>query len=209
MVDVEQRPLGSLEHDQVAAVEALQHEPRGVRDVALDPVAVVEVLLGHRLEVEARVALVGAQRQPFGLERRDDLLLQDLLVEQVLHADPEPGCLVGVARPDAAAGGADLELAELDLARLVQEHVIRHDQVRVCGDPQAARVDVASAQLIQLIGQHFRVDHDAVANHAELPGVQDPRRHQVELPRLTVADDRVSGVVAALEADDNVAALGE
>ena len=46
----------------------------------------------------ARVARERAQRQPLGLERGDDLLLEDLLVEHVLHADPQARRLVGVAR---------------------------------------------------------------------------------------------------------------
>ena len=59
------------------------------------------------------------------------------------------------------------------------------------------------------LAQDARVDDDAVADHAELAGVEDSRRDQVELERLAVADDRVPGVVAALEADHGVGALGE
>ena len=65
------------------------------------------------------------------------------------------------------------------------------------------------AQLVELVGQHLRVDHDAVADHAQLARVEDPGRDQVELPRLALADDRVAGVVAALEADHQVGLLGE
>ena len=39
--------------------------------------------------------------------------------------------------------------------------------------------------------------------------MQDSRWHQVELPGLAVADDRVAGVVAALEAHDRIGVLGE
>jgi hypothetical protein len=42
-----------------------------------------------------------------------------------------------------------------------------------------------------------------------LAGIEDPARDEVELPRLALAHDRVAGVVAALEADDHVRALGE
>ena len=41
------------------------------------------------------------------------------------------------------------------------------------------------------------------------PGMQDPRRHQVKLPRVAVAHDRVPGVVTALKAHDGVGLLGE
>ena len=65
------------------------------------------------------------------------------------------------------------------------------------------------AQLLELVGQHLRVDHDAVADHAQRARVQDPRRDQVKLPGLAVADDRVTGVVAALKAHDRIGPLGE
>ena len=70
-------------------------------------------------------------------------------------------------------------------------------------------VDAAPAQALELLDQHRRVDHDAVADHAGPPGIEDPRRDQVELELLAVADDRVAGVVAALEAHDHVRVLGE
>ena len=74
---------------------------------------------------------------------------------------------------------------------------------------QAADVDAAPAQAVELADQHLGVDDDAVADHAGLARVEDPRRDQVELERLAVADDRVAGVVAALEAHDHRGVLGE
>ena len=192
-----------------AVVERLPGEPRGVGDVLLDPVAVGEVVLGHRLQVELGRLGVGPQREALGLHRGHDLLLEDLLVEQVLHADAQARRLVGVRGADAAPRGADLQLAELRLARVVEQHVVRHDQVRVGADPQAGEVDALGAQAVELVGEDLRVDHDAVADRAELAGVEDPGRDQVELPLDVVADDRVPGVVAALEADHEVRVLGE
>ena len=57
--------------------------------------------------------------------------------------------------------------------------------------------------------QHPRVDDDPVADHAGLVRVEDPRGDQVELELAAVADDRVPGVVAALEAHDHLGPLGE
>ena len=95
-------------------------------------------------------------------------------------------------------------LPELRLARVVEQHVVRHDQVRVGGDAQAAEVDPGAGAARRSPRSAPRVDHDAVADRAQLAGVEDPRRDQVELERLAVADDRVAGVVAALEADHQV-----
>ena len=109
VVDVEHRALGALEDHELAPVERAPGDRRGVGDVRLEPVPELHVVLGHRVEVELRVLGERPQHQPLGLERRVDLLAQDLLVEQVLHADAEPRRLVGVAGADAAPGGADLE----------------------------------------------------------------------------------------------------
>ena len=43
-----------------------------------------------------------------------------------------------------------------------------------------ADVDAAAAQAVDLVGQHARVDDDAVADHAGLARVEDPARDQVE-----------------------------
>ena len=131
VVDVEERALGALEDHQAIAVERLPDDLRGVRDVLLEPVAERAVLLGHGMQVERGVLGVRPQGEALGLERGVDLLPQDLLVEQVLHADPEPRRLVRVAGPDAAARGADLQLAQLHLALVVEQPVVGHDHVGV------------------------------------------------------------------------------
>jgi hypothetical protein len=209
VVDVEQRALRAFEDDVAALVEVLPGEARGVRDVPLDPMAVRQVVLGHRLQVEIRRLREGAQREALRLHRGHDLLLQDLLVEQVLHADPEPRRLVGVSGPDAAPRRTDLELPELRLAGVVEQHVVRHDQVRVGADLEAGEVDALGTQVVELVGEDLRVDHHAVADRAQLARIEDAAGDQVELPLDAVANDRVPGVVAALEADDEVGVLGE
>ena len=209
VVDVEHRPLCALEDDDLAVVQRPVGERRRIGDELLEAVAEGQVLVAHRLQVQGRVAREWAQAQPLGLERGHDLLLEDLLVEHVLHADAQAGGLVGVARADAALRRADLELAELGLAGVVEHQVVGHDQVRVGADPQAADVDPVGPQVVDLLGQHARVDDHAVADHAQLAGVEDAAGDQVELPRLPLAHDRVAGVVAALEADDDLGALGE
>ncbi len=67
----------------------------------------------------------------------------------------------------------------------------------------------ALLELVELGAERPGVDHGAVADHAEGAGVEDPRRHEVQLVDLVPGDDGVPGVVAALVAGDDVAALGE
>ena len=182
VVDVEHRALGALEEHDPVGLERVPDEPGAVGDLGLELVPVGHVLLGHRVQIERGVAGERPQREALGLERRGDLLAQDLLVEHVLHADPQARRLVGVAGADAAARGADLELAQAGLAGLVEQQVVGHDQVAVGRDLQPAGVDAAGAQRVELVDQDLRVDDDAVADHAALARVEDPRRDEVELP---------------------------
>jgi hypothetical protein len=74
---------------------------------------------------------------------------------------------------------------------------------------QAADVDAAGTEAVELVGEYARVDHHAVADDAGLARVEDPAGDEVERPLLVPTHDRVAGVVAALEADDHVGLLGE
>ena len=78
-----------------------------------------------------------------------DLLAQDVLVEQVLHPDADAVDLVGVRRSDAAAGGADLPLAEEALGHLVERAVVLGDDVRVGADQQPRDVDAAGGERVR------------------------------------------------------------
>src|SRR4030095_122253 len=141
-------------------------------------------------------------------ERDLDLLAQNLRVEEVLDADPEPSRLVRVRRPDPAAGRPDLQLPEPPLARTVERNVPRHDQVRVAGESDGLGRDAPRFEFVQLVDEDARVDDEARAEHALL-APQEARGHVLELVRLAVGDDRVARVGPALVAADEVGMLGK
>ncbi len=154
------------------------------------------------LEGEAVVDL--GQHGVLLAQHHGELLAEDLLVEQVLHAKPDAGRLVGIGRADPGLGRAQLVLPEVALGRAVDLVVVRHDQVGVSGDDEAARVHAACLERVALGDEHRRVDHDAVADHRDDVRVEHPRWHQLEREVLAVDDDRVPGVVAPLVAHDHV-----
>ncbi|CAB5032202.1 unannotated protein [freshwater metagenome] len=207
MVDIEQCALRSFEDHEPIGLERLVDQRRRVGDELLEPLAVKQVLLGDRLQVERRVALELPQLQPLWLQRSHDLLLEDLLVKHVLNANTEPQCLVGVTRADAAPRSSDLKLAEPRLAGLIKHQVVGHDQVCVGAEAEVAYVNATFAQPVELPGQYTRVDDNAVADHAECVGVEDPRWDQVELPDVVAVDNCVAGIVAALEAGNDLRTL--
>ena len=65
----------------------------------------------------------------------------------------------------------------------------------------------APASLSISLQQRPRIDDDAVADDAELARAHDARRQQRQLVGLVADDERVAGVVAALEAHDDIGAL--
>ena len=138
-----------------------------------------------------------------------DLLAQDVLVEEVLHADADAVDLVGVRRSDAATGRADLALAEEALGDLVERAVVLRDEVRVGAHPEPRGVDAAGVERLELGEEHLEVDHDAVADHGVDAGREDAGGKQVQRVLLVADDDGVPGVVAAVELHDPVGALTE
>ena len=210
VVEVEEGGLRALEEDVLAGLQGVVDEPDGVGDVGREPGRqLVEVALGD---------LVGRQRQPVVDPREDGVLLlqrlvelgpEDLGVEQVLHPQPRAQRLVGVRRPDAATCRAEGVAPEAALGEEVELDVVRQDQVGVARHLQPAAVDAPGLHAVDLVEQHRRLDHDAVADDRHHVVVEHARRQELEGEGLTVHDDRVAGVVATLVADHHGHLLGQ
>ena len=65
-------------------------------------------------------------------------------------------------------------------------------------------LDALAAELLDLVDEVIGVEHHAVADDRQLARPHDARRQQRELEHLAVDHERVAGVVAALEAHDDV-----
>ena len=137
-----------------------------------------------------------------------DLAVEHRQVGEVHQADRAAADLVLVGRADAAAGGADGALAGGLLARDVELLVQRQDQRRVLRDAQALMGDGDALLLepVDLGDQRARIEHDAVADHRKLVA-HHARRQQRKLVGHAVDDERVAGVMTALEANDDVRLL--
>ena len=209
MVDVEQGPLAALEQHDLAVVERVVQKQRGVRDVRAKGIGVRQEVLGDRVDLERASVVDLDQHLVLALQRAFDLLAQDRRVEQVLHPDAEAGDLVAVRRSDAAAGRADLGLAEEALGHLVEGHVVRRDEVRVRTDDELGGVDTTLVQRGHLVEQHSGVDDHAVADDGHDRRREDAAGQQVERELLVTDDHGVSGVVSALVPNDVVDATAE
>ena len=133
-----------------------------------------------------------------------------LAMEQVRNAQRAPRHFVLVGGADAAPGRADGIRALGLLARPIERHVRGENQ----------RTGRAHAQPLEhrhaLIDQHLRLfeqrlerQHHAVADQALHVRVQDAGRNEREHGFLAADDQRVPGVVAALEARHGLRLIGE
>ena len=192
----------------LAAGQCRLYEPCGVVEMLSEPLAPARGRLDERGEVERGGAhraeeqvLVGQQ----ALEARP----QDTAIEQVLHAQPDAPCSIGVRRPDAPARGADLRPVEPRLVGPVQGHVVGHDHVGAAADADPRDVDPAGRQHVQLADQGLGIDDDPVPDDRGDVRVEHARWDEVELEDLVALDHRVAGVVAALVADNHRDLLGQ
>ena len=209
MVDIQHRRLAALEQHGLAGVERLVEQQAGVGDHRAQALGVAEQVVDDLVDRD-RAAVVDLHQQVVLLVQRTlDLLAQDVLVEQVLDADADAVDLVGVRRADAATGRADLALAEKALGDLVERAVVLRDDVGVRAHEQLRDVDAALDERVELVEQHLDVDDDAVGDDRDDAVGQNAGRQQVQRVLLVADDDRVAGVVAAVELDDVVDAAAE
>ncbi len=204
VVDVELRRLAALEQHGAALVERPAEHQRRVGHHRAQAVGVTEELLHHLVDGDGAAVVDLHEQVVLLVEGAFDLLAQDLLVEQVLHAHPDAGDLVGVRRPDAAPGGAEPGLAEEALGDLVDHRVVGRDQVSAAADEQPRRVHASRVERVELLEENTEVDDDAVADDGRDAGCQDPRGQQVQGVLLVADHDGVAGVVAAVVLHDVV-----
>lgn len=85
----------------------------------------------------------------------------------------------------------------------------RQDQGDVLGDAQVVRADrdALPLQLADLVEEGLRIEHHAVADHGELVRAQHAGGQERQLVGLAIDHERMAGIVAALEAHDDVGLL--
>ena len=98
-----------------------------------------------------------------------------------------------------------------EFANGVELLVQRQDQRGVVRYAQALRGDVDPLALepIDFLKECARIDHDAVADHGQLPRPHHARRQQRQLVGRPVDDERVARIMSTLEANDDVGLLGQ
>ena len=200
MVHVQHGGLTTLEQHRLAGVQRpVQHQAR-IGHVRLQAFAELKQLVGGAVHVDGAAVVQLDQHLVLLVQAGLHLVMQVLGVEQVVHADADAVDLVRVGRADAAACGADLALAQETFGHLVDHAMVRGDDLGRLAHQQAGAVQAAGFQAVDLLEEHLRIHHHAVADHRRDVRVDDATGQQVQRVRLIA--DRVARVVAAVEAGD-------
>ncbi len=208
MIDIEQRALRALEQDALAfAALAVQQPPDGL-SVGQQHRRECGELLHDVSRVEFCEAETAAQRIVMR-QQAIDLVRQRGEIGEIHQTDRTAADLVFIGRADAALGGADGRSLVGILAQCIEFAVQRQDQRDVFGNAQIVRADIdaLAAELGDFIDEGLRVEHHAIADHRELGLAHDARRQQRQLVGLTIDDQRMTGIVAALIAGDDISLI--
>ena len=140
-----------------------------------------------------------------------DLAVERRAVGEIHQPDGAPSDLVLVGGTDAAPRRADAERRVCGFADRVELAVQRQDQRRVLGDAQivGSDIDALFLEMGDLVEQRLRVEHHAIADDRQLSRPHDARGQQRELVGGAIDHQGVAGIMAALEADDDVGLLGQ
>ncbi|RMN95057.1 hypothetical protein ALQ50_05526 [Pseudomonas coronafaciens pv. coronafaciens] len=199
VVDVQQRALGTFEHDVLAIATHLMQRSSDVEHQRLEQVSVFHALVECFLEVDGRLFVVIDQHKVVIVEQFAQLGGEALAVEQVADAQSATRHLVFVSRADTTTGGADLEFAAGFFARLIQCNVIRQDQRAGRADAQAlAHRNAFLFQLDDFAQERVGGDHHTIADQALHAFAQHTGRDQVQYGLLTVDHQGVASIVATL-----------
>ncbi len=138
-----------------------------------------------------------------------DLAPERQRICEVHDAYCTPAHFVLVGRADAAPRGADAGEQVGGLANGVELLVQGQDQRGILGNAQVLRrdIDPLPPQPVDLLEERVRIDHDAVADHGQLPRPHHARRQERQLVGDPVDDERVARIMSTLEANDDVGLL--
>src|SRR5690554_2603003 len=210
VVDVQQRALGTLEHDIGTLAAQLVQTGSHVDYQGLQPVGKGQRLFQGLLEVDRLDLVIVLQHEVVVIQYLAELGGKALAMEQVTDAQAAAGYLVLVGRTDTTTGGADLGFAAGVLAGLIQRHVVGQDQRTGGAEAQAVAYRHATGfQPAHFLDQRFREQHHTVADVANDIFAQDPRGDQVQHCLFAIDHQGVAGLVTALIAHDGGYLIGQ
>src|SRR5688572_9240416 len=211
VVDIEQRSLSAFEHHSFAGVDLAVKQQTGAANERPKPFTVAGVSVMDLIEIEGLLFENRLEIDIFLFNIMAQFVSKRVLFEQIDKADTDSRYFVFVRRTDAPAGSANFSLASEPFPGQINGLVVRHDEMRFFADTQQRIIKQMPLGLesVNLLDQNLRINHHAVADHAQLIWMQRPGRNEMQYGLFAVHHQGVTGVVAALEADDDIGVAGK
>ncbi len=134
-------------------------------------------------------------------------LAQPLLVKEVADLNAGLGVFIGIEGGDAGLGRAEGPAGQPLLLIAVLQHMIGHQQLRPLRDDQIGGGHALVGDALQLCDQFFDVQRHAVSDDIGYMGIERTGGEDMQCKSAVVVDDGMTGIGAALKADDNIGGL--
>ena len=160
----------------------------------------------HLFNGKRFASVCAAQDKIFPFHNCFKARLQVLGMQQIAHTYCFFHVFVGVHGAYSAARRTKLSVSKTILFKAVLRHVERTANHRFVADKQVFRgnFDACVVQTLYFTAKVLQIYYHTVAHHVYLVGAQNARRQKIEHETSLVVYYRVSGVVAALIANDYV-----
>ena len=134
-----------------------------------------------------------------------DLLHQVLFAaEQLADLKADLCVLIGIERCDAALGGTKGLRSQTGFFHAVQCFVVRHNDLAAVGDEDIRHRNALFRYRLELVDEVFNGERNAVANDIEDVLSKNTGGQLMQSKATVIGDDRVAGVAAALETNNDI-----
>ena len=147
----------------------------------------------------------GVQRGVFDLAQRGQPVKQGAVVKNLADLQADFQILIRIKRGNARFGRPKTVFAQTLLFEPVKQDVIGHDNLCPVGNEQTRMGNAGLEQAVNFGKQPLQVQGNALRNDVGRALAENAGRQQVQGKLAVFIDDGVTGVGAALKADNNVA----
>ena len=209
MIDVEEGRLATLHEQGFTLIKCLIEQLSSINDHGFEPLGVRHEIV-HDLVCLNMAAVIDLHEQLVFLPQRAfNLLPQNRLIQNILHANTQAPYLIHVGGSNTTPGRADCALTQETFGDLIHRLVVRCHKVGICRDFEFRGVGAARLQTLNLREKCLRVHHHAVADHGGCVLAQNAGGQQLKLKFLAVHHHGMPSVVAAVRLDHVVRAGSE
>ena len=165
----------------------------------------------HLVVIDRLLAIAANDDVVLPVDQSLQMLFERFRMLQIAHLNRFLHIFVAIDRADAAERRAEMILAEALLFPLILRRMNRQHHQRAIGNLQILRrnLNALFAQTADFLAQMLQIHDHARAQQVDRVAMENARRQQVQRKLAVFVHDRMTGVVAALIANDHIELIGK